>query len=200
MITKKNNIMTKYYIALGSNLETKNMTRLEILNKALEYFSLFKISLLKVSSFWESKSYPNKNQPNFINAVSEVQSKLNPYQTLSSLKKIESLLGRKINGRWGNRVLDLDILAAGSLILPNLLIFKKWQKMPLHLQIQNQPKQLILPHPRIQDRLFVLKPLSEINQDWMHPVLNKKTFELIDGNNWNEENLLSLVDNKKFNL
>ena len=187
--------MIKYYIALGSNLETKNMTRLEIINKALEYFSMFNISLCRVSSFWESKSYPNKNQPNFINVVSEVQSELNPFQTLYSLKKIETLLGRKINSRWGNRVLDLDILAAGSLILPNLRIFNKWLKMPLKQQMQNQPNQLILPHPRIQDRLFVLKPLSEIDPDWMHPVLNKKPFELIDGNNWNEENLLSLVDN-----
>ena len=79
--------MIKYYIALGSNLETENMDRLEILNKALEYFPMFSISLVKVSSFWESKSYPNNNQPNFINAVSEVQPILNPYQTLCSLKK-----------------------------------------------------------------------------------------------------------------
>ena len=192
--------MTKYYIALGSNLETKNMTRLEILNKALEYFPMFSISLGKVSSFWESKSYPNKKQPNFINAVSEVQSVLNPYQTLCSLKEIEIILGRKINSRWGSRVLDLDILAAGSLILPNLRIFNRWLKMPLQHQIQNQPNQLILPHPRIQDRLFVLKPLSEIDPNWIHPVLNKKPYELIDQNYWNEESLLSLVENKNFIL
>ena len=192
--------MIKYYIALGSNLETENMNRLEILNKALEYFPMFSISLVKVSSFWESKSYPNKNQPNFINAVSEVQSILNPHQTLCSLKKIEIILGRKVNSRWGSRVLDLDILAAGSLILPNLRIFNRWLKMPLQHQIQNQPNQLILPHPRIQDRLFVLKPLSEIDPSWIHPVLNKKPYELIDQNNWNKESLLSLVDNKKFIL
>ena len=192
--------MIKYYIALGSNLETENMDRLEILNKALEYFPMFSISLVKVSSFWESKSYPNKNQPNFINAVSEVQSILNPHQTLCSLKKIEIILGRKVNSRWGSRVLDLDILASGSLILPNLRIFNKWLKMPLEKQIQNQPNQLILPHPRIQDRLFVLKPLSEIDPSWIHPVLNKKPYELIDQNNWSKESLLSLVDNKKFIL
>ena len=191
--------MTKYYIALGSNLETKNMTRLEIINKALEYLPIFNISLGKISSFWESKSYPNINQPNFINAVLEVKSELNPFQTLHSLKKIESYLGRKINRRWGNRVIDLDLLAAGSLILPNLRVFYKWLKMPLKQQLQSQPNQLILPHPRIQDRLFVLKPLSEIDPDWMHPVLNRKPFELIDGNNWSKENLLSLVDNKKIN-
>ena len=137
---------------------------------------------------------------NFINAVSEVQSVLTPCQILCSLKKIEIILGRKINSRWGSRVLDLDLLAAGSLILPNLRTFNRWLKMPLEEQVKNQPNKLILPHPRIQDRLFVLKPLSEIDPSWIHPVLNKKPYELIDQNNWNKESLLSLVDNKKFIL
>tara|TARA_B100002051_G_scaffold270721_1_gene304126 strand:- start:554 stop:799 length:246 start_codon:yes stop_codon:yes gene_type:complete len=81
-----------------------------------------------------------------------------------------------------------------------LRIFNKWLKMPLEEQMQNQPNKLILPHPRIQDRLFVLKPLSEIDPSWIHPVLNKKPYELIDQNNWSKESLLSLVDNKKFIL
>ena len=55
--------------------------------------------------------------------------------------------------------------------------------MPLEEQVKNQPNKLILPHPRIQDRLFVLKPLSEIDPSWIHPVLNKKPYELIDQNN-----------------
>ena len=117
---KKFNTMIKYYIALGSNLETENMNRLEILNKALEYFPMFSISLGKISSFWESKSYPNKNQPNFINAVSEVQSVLTPCQILCSLKKIEIILGRKINSRWGSRVLDLDPVSYTHLTLPTI--------------------------------------------------------------------------------
>ena len=62
--------MKKYFIALGSNLETQNLTRLEIISTALGYFSQFNIILIKVSSFWESRSYPDKSQPNFINAVS----------------------------------------------------------------------------------------------------------------------------------
>ena len=74
--------MKKYFIALGSNLETQNLSRLEIINSALGYFSQFNIILIKVSSFWESRSYPDKSQPNFINAVSEVHSELNPYQIL----------------------------------------------------------------------------------------------------------------------
>ena len=81
--------MKKYLIALGSNLETQNLSRLEIINKAVGYFSQLNIILIKVSSFWESRSYPDKSQPNFINAVSEVHSELNPYQILHALKNIE---------------------------------------------------------------------------------------------------------------
>ena len=81
--------MKKYLIALGSNLESQNLSRLEIINKAIGYFSQLNIILIKVSSFWESRSYPDKSQPDFINAVSEVHSELNPYQILHALKNIE---------------------------------------------------------------------------------------------------------------
>ena len=137
--------MKKYFIALGSNLETQNLSRQEVINTALGCFSQFNIILIKVSSFWESRSYPDKNQPNFINAVSEVRSDLNPYEILYELKTIETKMGRKNNTRWGNRVLDLDIISAGSIILPNNFVFNKWLKMPLQKQIKNQPNELILP-------------------------------------------------------
>ena len=187
--------MTKYIIALGSNLETKNLKRLEIINKTLECFSQFNITLNKISSFWSSRSYPDKTQPDFINAVSKVHSELSPYQILNQLKKIEKMFGRKINTRWGNRVLDLDILSAGSIVLPNNDVYCEWMKMPLQQQTEKQPNELILPHPRIQDRLFVLKPLNEVDPDWVHPILNKKPLELINRKSWNEEDFLQLVEN-----
>ena len=187
--------MKKYLIAIGSNLETQNLSRLEVINSALGYFSQFNIILIKVSSFWESRSYPDKSQPNFINAVSEVHSELNPYQILHELKTIEKKMGRKNITRWENRVLDLDIIGAGSVILPNNFVFNKWLQMPLQKQIKNQPDELILPHPRIQDRLFVLKPLNEVDPHWRHPVLNKTPLELINRKSWGEENFLKKIEN-----
>ena len=187
--------MKKYFIALGSNLETQNLSRLEIINTALGHFSQFKIILIKVSSFWESRSYPDKSQPNFINAVSEVHSELNPYQILHELKNIEKKMGRKNKTRWGSRILDLDIIGSGSIILPNNFEFNKWLKMPLKKQIKIQPDELILPHPRIQDRLFVLRPLNEVDPDWVHPIFNKTPLALIKRKSWNEEDFLKLVEN-----
>ena len=187
--------MKKYFIALGSNLETQNLSRLEIISTALGHFSQFKIILIKVSSFWESRSYPDRTQPDFINAVVEVHSELNPYQILLELKNIEKKMGRKNKTRWGSRILDLDIIGSGSIILPNNFEFNKWLKMPLHKQIKIQPDELILPHPRIQDRLFVLNPLNEVAPHWTHPVFNKTPLELINRKIWGKENFLKKLEN-----
>ena len=187
--------MKKYFIAIGSNLETQNLSRLEVINNALGYFPQFNIFLIKVSSFWESRSYPDITQPNFINAVSEVHSDLNPYEILHELKTIEKKMGRKNNTRWGSRVLDLDIISAGSIILPNNFVFNKWLTMPLQKQIKNQPNELILPHPRIQDRLFVLNPLNEVAPHWTHPVFNKTPLELINRKIWGKEKFLKKLEN-----
>ena len=67
--------------------------------------------------------------------------------------------------------------------------------MPLHKQIKIQPDELILPHPRIQDRLFVLKPLDEVDPNWTHPVLNKTSLELINRKSWGEENFIKKIEN-----
>ena len=185
--------MTKYLIAIGSNLNSKENTRLEIIEKALIYFPSFDMLLIKASSFWESKSFSEKNQPNFINAVIEVFSELKPFEVLTNLKKIEKLFGRRETKRWGDRVLDLDIIGCESIVLPSEVVFMKWFKMPYDLQIIIQPDVLILPHPRIQDRLFVLKPLEEIKPEWVHPVLQMKPKELIDCKNWKKAHFLKLV-------
>ena len=121
-------------------------------------------------------------------------------QILYSLKNIEKKFGRKVGQRWGNRVLDLDILGKGSTILPNLKVFNNWMRMPFELQISKQPMELILPHPRIQDRLFVLQPLKEVNPNWVHPVLNQTAKDLILSKDWGKEDLLKKIENKNFLL
>ena len=192
--------MPKYLIALGSNLEKKNQTRSEIIKEAVGYLTLFNIILIKISSLWESNSFADKGQPKFVNAVIEVYSELTPSQILYSLKNIEKKFGRKVGQRWGNRVLDLDILGKGSTILPNLKVFNNWMRMPFEMQIRKQPIELILPHPRIQDRLFVLQPLKEVNPNWVHPVLNQTAKDLILSKDWGKEDLLKKIENKNFLL
>jgi 2-amino-4-hydroxy-6-hydroxymethyldihydropteridine diphosphokinase len=138
------------YLSLGSNLEN----RLNHLHSALSYFSV-----LAQSSIYETEPVDYLSQPWFLNVVVEIGTELSPQQLLRFCLEIETKLGRKRDIPKGPRTIDIDLLFYNDLILNN--------------------EELILPHPRIAERRFVLIPLNEIAPALVHPVLKKSMAELL---------------------
>ena len=89
-------------------------------------------------------------------------------------------MGRRRRDRWEERHIDLDLLARGDEIRPDMATARMWMQLPSDEQKQTAPGQLVLPHPRMHERAFVLVPLAEIAPDWVHPVLRQSAVELRD--------------------
>ena len=146
--------MPTAYIGIGSNLGNRE----ENCEKAVMRLSEKGIQVIKRSVLYETEPWGVREQPKFINMAVEADTELKPYELLKTLKGIEGELGRTKGIRWGQRVLDLDILLYNDMVM--------------------KTGDLEIPHPHIKDRDFVLRPLAEIAPDLVHPILKKSIKEL----------------------
>lgn len=132
------------------------------------------------SRFFSTPCFPPGAGPDYVNAAIAVETTLDAPALLAALHLIEADFGRERVQRWGKRTLDLDLLALGDLVLPDLVTHAAWRAMPADLQKMRAPDEVILPHPRLQDRAFVLVPLADIAPDWVHPILLQTVTQLRD--------------------
>jgi 2-amino-4-hydroxy-6-hydroxymethyldihydropteridine diphosphokinase len=143
------------HIGIGSNLGNREENCL----RALVFLEEEGMVLRKRSALYETEPWGVKNQPGFINAAVEVETDKGPQALLDTLKKIEKTMGRTETRRWGPRVIDLDILFYDDLVIDT--------------------PDLKIPHPHLHERDFVLRPLSDIAADKIHPILHKDVEELL---------------------
>ena len=172
--------VTQFSIALGSNKPPEGRTSAEIVTAAFAELDKDPLSLVARSALYQSPSFPAGAGPDYVNAAAIVTTRLSPQDMLAHLHDIEAAFGRERQQRWGNRVLDLDLLAADQIVLPDRATFEIWRDLPLSQQMTQAPDQLILPHPRLAERAFVLVPLAEIAPDWRHPVFRQTVRDLRD--------------------
>ena len=179
--------MNSYVIVLGSNLPSEFGNSFETLKKCVyEIKSDLSIKSLSTSNWYKSLSFPDRNEPKFTNVGIHFYSNLTPKQLLNLASSLEEKYGRKREGRWKARTCDIDILLCDQLILPSKLNYEKWMRLELEDQLKLIPNELILPHPRMQERPFFLKPLSDLQPKWIHPFLKKTAKEMLDSLPLNE--------------
>ncbi|MFP7569765.1 2-amino-4-hydroxy-6-hydroxymethyldihydropteridine diphosphokinase [Marivita sp. S2033] len=172
--------MNDFFIALGANLSSTEGPPEVTLRAALEMLENADLKVQSVSAFYRTPCFPAGAGPDYVNAAAHLQSALSPEDLLARLHKIEAFFGRERHNRWGMRTLDLDLIASGDRVLPDRATYIAWRDLPLEAQRQAAPDQLILPHPRLQDRAFVLVPLRDIAAQWRHPVLDRTVAEMCD--------------------
>lgn len=126
--------------------------------------------IAELSPLYQSPAFPPGSGPDFVNAVAWIDWDRTADSLLAELHKIERELGRERRQRWEARVVDLDLLALGDQILPDLQTQEHWRGMALADAKTLIPDELILPHPRLTERAFVLQPLSDLDPTWRDPV------------------------------
>ena len=160
-------------IGLGSNLPgTGGESPSQTLDAALEKLADRGVEIVERSSWHETEPVPPSDQPNFSNGVALVRTDLSPKNLMDLLLQIEADFGRQRRTRWEARVLDLDIIDFDGRVLPNP---EGWQAAG-----EMETAELVLPHPRMHQRSFVLRPLAEILPEWTHPVLGSGIRQLLE--------------------
>ena len=173
--------MNSYIIVLGSNLPSEFGSSAETLKKCVDELRSFQaIQSLSESKWYISPSLVDEREPRYVNVGVRFNTNLKPKDLLLFTSDLEIKYGRKRQKRWEPRTCDIDILLCDQLILPSKLLFEKWLKLDFLGQIESVPNELILPHPRLQERTFFLKPLNDLQPDWTHPFLEMKAKEMLD--------------------
>lgn len=153
------------YLSIGTNIGDKEKNLNEAIRKMKEFNE---IRIEKISSFLETEPWGYTEQDEFLNGALKIKTTFSPKELIKVLLSIESEMKRERVIKWGPRIIDLDVIFYDDLL--------------------SDDEEIILPHPRMEEREFVLKPLCEIAPNKIHPLLNKRVYRLLDELNSGDSN------------
>jgi len=169
-------------VAFGANLPLRGEGPAQTLHKAVAALAEEGLHLLALSRFFATPCFPAGAGPDYVNAaaVLDCGPDVDLASVLARLHAVEARFGREREQRWGMRTLDIDLLAMDDSVLPDAETQDHWRLLPPDAQMRAAPDRLILPHPRLQDRAFVLVPLADVAPDWVHPRTGLSVRQMLD--------------------
>ncbi len=166
-------------VALGSNVASRYGGPEATVRAAIAALREEAQGAFRASALYRTPFVPAGAQPDVVNAVVAMERETTPGETLAWLHGIEADFGRVRAARWSDRVIDLDLLGQGAAILPDRDTFTRWAGLSVQKAAREAPGELILPHPRMQERAFVLVPAADVAPDWRHPVSGRSIAEML---------------------
>ncbi|MEM7057367.1 MAG: 2-amino-4-hydroxy-6-hydroxymethyldihydropteridine diphosphokinase [Pseudomonadota bacterium] len=171
--------MTGLLVAFGANLPAGESDPTSTIQaSAADLAQNHPVSIRDFSRIFVTPAWPPGSGPEFVNAVALIDTELPTPEILPILHRVEAKFGRSRGRRWGPRSLDLDFLARGQKILPDKSAMVSWMEAKAENGVIHAPDQLILPHPRMHERAFVLGPAQDVAPCWVHPILGKSISEM----------------------
>ena len=167
----------KAVIGIGGNLASSFGTVLQTVLESIRFIGEIEgVEIVKQSAIYRTKAWPEgSEQPDYANMAVLAEVNMDATQLLLALQAIENEMGRVRDKRWGERVIDLDVLAFDDSILPDEAA---WNSVAESDDPAFFLKEATVPHPRLHKRLFALKPFVDVYGEWLHPVLGQTAAQL----------------------